>query len=163
MLRKVASETKVTGTCKSSIRATTFARVYRDLRGAGPEKFTSTETFAPWTGAFVRLASVDLHHDERQIVVLVRGPNPRAKLLGDPRGDIRGRQVHHALQKLLEPCFAELLLARVQRLGDAVGERHEHVAGSKIDSGFLVRHLREQAEHGAADLQLVDLGLRGSR
>ena len=43
-----------------------------------------------------------------------------------------------AAEEILQPVFAELLLGGIERFGDAVGERDEHIAGLQVDGRLLV-------------------------
>ena len=76
-------------------------------------------------------------------------PTKRADLSQDTLAQLLERQVRLLLDERAEALLAEAVTCRVHRLGDAVGEEHEQVAGAERQ-----RHFLEQApEH----LAIVDL------
>src|SRR5262249_42893576 len=102
--------------------------------------------------------SAHLHHDEGEIVVLLRVADPGFHLGGNPRADLVGGQVSDLSEQLLQTILAELFGLRVVRLGNAGGEREEDVAGAQLDGRFFVGHVRKHADDGSSDGELLDLG-----
>src|SRR5207342_2802506 len=64
-------------------------------------------------------------------------------------------------EQLLQAFLAELFVLGVVRLGYAVGEDEEHIAWAQLHGRLFVLRLREHADHGASDGQLLDLERRG--
>src|SRR5690348_3335344 len=93
-----------------------------------------------------KATSAHLHHDEGEIVVLLRIADPVFHLGGNPRADRVGRKVSGLTEQLLQSLLAELFVLRVVRFGDAVGEGEEDVSGAQLDRRFLVVHVREHAD-----------------
>src|ERR1035438_2509371 len=86
------------------------------------------------TGQAGRTVLLHLHQHEREVVVLGGVLDPVLQLLGDAGGHLfYGKRAYHA-QKILQPVLAELFVARIQRLGDAVAEddrSEEHRVGKE--------------------------------
>src|SRR5256885_3418008 len=95
------------------------------------------------------------HHD-RYIVALRRAGAERVHV-GDER-------IEHLLRRLAEvrgrageePVVGELLVLGIHRLGHAVAEGDDQIAGLQRDGFFLERRLLEQAEDHAAFFQAAD-------
>jgi hypothetical protein len=68
-----------------------------------------------------------LHHNEGEIVVLLRVTDPVFHLGGNPSADLVGWKVSGLAEQLLQAFIAELLVFGVMRLGDAVGKGEEDI------------------------------------
>jgi len=76
--------------------------------------------------------------------------DPGAKFLRDAFGDFACRQMDDALQQGFWPFFAEIFFGRIQRFGHTIGKSHQDIAGTKLDRGVFLAHLRKQLHDGSA-------------
>ena len=95
------------------------------------------------------MKSAYLHHDEGEIVVLLRVADPVVHFGGNARADLISREMSGFAKQLLQALFPELFVLGVVGLGDAVGISEKDIAAVQLASRFFVARLREHADDGA--------------
>jgi hypothetical protein len=68
--------------------------------------------------------SAHFHHDEGEIVVLLRVADPLFHLGGNPRADLVSREVSSQAEQLLQALLAELFVLGIVRI-DSPGEKKQ--------------------------------------